>query len=644
MTGTTAMSDALPLGSIEPKGWLRRQLEIQAAGLTGSLDEFWPDVRDSGWIGGSAEGWERGPYWLDGLVPIAFSLKDARLIEKAHRWVGYIVEHQRTDGWIGPEDQAVDGGSHKRDPWPLFVALKALTQYQEATADERVLSCIEKTVEAIDNHLDRAPLHTWGMFRWQDLLVTVLWLLERRPGDCKLVNLAHRIHTEGYGWEAHFRDFRFSAPAHRWQYDSHVVNNAMGIKAPGLWRWFLEGRMDADEAMRPIQSLDRFHGQATGVFSGDECLAGLHPSRGTELCAVVEYLFSLEVLLARHGDVRFSDRLESIAFNALPATFKPDMWAHQYDQQVNQAICSRSEQPIFGTNGPDSNLYGLEPNFGCCTANMHQGFPKFTSHLAFFSDEGRLRLATYAPAIVRVQAGDGGAGATAAQPRPSGVVAEIRGNYPFDGRVSILVESGARRPMTVELPIPEWAEGTRLLVTSADGKTAPAQVVPAGAMHAVDIGPLGRTRLELDIPLRTRVRFRYNGAASVYRGPLLYSLAVDEEWKQVGGTEPHADWEVHPGSHWNLAMELNPEAPSAGFSFVSAPVGEQEVGIPFDPEHPVSELEAAGGLLPEWVMDKGSAGAPPPSPVTRPSDRRRIRLVPYGATNLRIAEIPWFLP
>ena len=72
----------LPLGSIRPQGWLRNQLRIQAEGLSGHLDEFWPDVADSGWIGGAAEGWERGPYWLDGVVPLAFLLEDDRLKEK----------------------------------------------------------------------------------------------------------------------------------------------------------------------------------------------------------------------------------------------------------------------------------------------------------------------------------------------------------------------------------------------------------------------------------------------------------------------------------------------------------------------------------------------------------------------------------
>jgi len=58
----------LPLGAIRPAGWLQRQLRLQADGLTGHLDEFWPDVARSRWFGGDAEGWERAPYWLD-LLP-----------------------------------------------------------------------------------------------------------------------------------------------------------------------------------------------------------------------------------------------------------------------------------------------------------------------------------------------------------------------------------------------------------------------------------------------------------------------------------------------------------------------------------------------------------------------------------------------
>ena len=140
-------------------------------------------------------------------------------------------------------------------------------------------------------------------------------------------------------------------------------------------------RKDKDAIFRMLDLLDRYHGQATGIFTCDEHLAGRSPSQGTELCTVVEAMYSLEVLAAILGDPRLGDRLEKLAFNALPATFKKDMTAHQYDQQCNQVVCSAKGEHVYVNNGPDSNLYGLEPNFGCCTANMHQGWPKFVSHL-----------------------------------------------------------------------------------------------------------------------------------------------------------------------------------------------------------------------------------------------------------------------
>lgn len=46
----------LPPGAIRPAGWLWRQLRAQADGLSGHLADFWPDVANSAWIGGAAEG------------------------------------------------------------------------------------------------------------------------------------------------------------------------------------------------------------------------------------------------------------------------------------------------------------------------------------------------------------------------------------------------------------------------------------------------------------------------------------------------------------------------------------------------------------------------------------------------------------
>ena len=127
----------LPLGSVRPAGWLKDQLRIQANGLSGHLDETWADVGpNSGWLGGSGESWERGPYFLDGLVPLAYLLDDAILKAKAQRYVDWTLEHQAASGMIGP--------ASNDDWWPRIVMLKTLTQYHDATGDTRVIPVMEK--------------------------------------------------------------------------------------------------------------------------------------------------------------------------------------------------------------------------------------------------------------------------------------------------------------------------------------------------------------------------------------------------------------------------------------------------------------------------------------------------------------------
>ncbi len=61
----------LPLGSIKAQGWLKEMLIRQKNGATGNLDKLYPSVMNNrnGWLGGDVDQWERGPYWIDGLLP-----------------------------------------------------------------------------------------------------------------------------------------------------------------------------------------------------------------------------------------------------------------------------------------------------------------------------------------------------------------------------------------------------------------------------------------------------------------------------------------------------------------------------------------------------------------------------------------------
>ena len=119
----------LPLGSIRAKGWLQEMLIRQKNGATGHMDELYPQVMGSrnGWLGGDGDQWERGPYWIDGLLPLAYILNDQELKNKVQPWVEWALKSQREDGFFGPEkDYPGELGlqrDNSHDWWPRMVVL-----------------------------------------------------------------------------------------------------------------------------------------------------------------------------------------------------------------------------------------------------------------------------------------------------------------------------------------------------------------------------------------------------------------------------------------------------------------------------------------------------------------------------------------
>jgi hypothetical protein len=591
----------LPLGSVMPRGWLLEQLKLQSEGLSGHLDEFWPDLGPkSAWLGGTGEGWERGPYFLDGLVPLAYLTQDSKLIAKVKTWMDWALDHQQPDGWLGPVKNT--------DWWPNYVMLKALMQYQEVTGDARVIPAMQKYFAYQAKHMDERPLKEWAIFRWHDEVLSVLWLYNR-TGDRALLDLARKLHQQGHDWEAQYANFqtRDKVAKKAAGLSTHGVNNAMAMKAAAVW-WLVTGEKgDRESLYKMFDALDRYHGQPSGIFSADEHFAGRDPSQGTELCAVVEAMFSLEQDMAILGDAAFGDRLEKIAYNALPATLSPDLWAHQYDQQANQVICSISNRR-WATNGPESNIFGLEPNFGCCTANMHQGWPKLAASLWMSTSDGGFAAVAYGPSEVT----------------SDGVTIEERTDYPFREGVSLLVRADKSFPLV--LRIPAWANGATVAVNGQQQ----AGVKP-GAFFRVQRAWKTGDRVELRFPMAVRTSTWFNNSTSVERGPLVFSLRIGENWHKIKQTGPSADWEVYPSTPWNYALV------QGTFPVVEKPIERQ----PFRAEASPVEITAKARRLPEWTLVDDSPGVLPVSPVTSKRPEETITLVPYGAAKLRITAFPW---
>ncbi|WP_161604545.1 sulfatase-like hydrolase/transferase [Roseiconus nitratireducens] len=644
----------LPLGTIQPQGWLRDELTRMANGMTGHLDQWYPEVCGprNAWLGGDGDTWERGPYWIDGLYPLAKLLDDPALQAKAQRWIEWTLANQRPDGQIGPRelkdaDREVPPppGAQTIKPddwWPRMVMLKILQQHYLATGDQRVIQCLTDYFRFQLRELPDRPLHDpsnprsgswWAAQRGGDNLMVVLWLYNV-TGDEFLLDLADLIHQQTVPVTDWFNRKDNKVILRADQGDAlHCVNLAQMMKTPVI-RWQQDQDPNhLDAVATALADIRTFHGQPHGLYGGDEGMHGDAPDRGSELCSAVEMMYSLEKMFEITGDPAHADHLERVAFNALPTQCTDDHRARQYFQQTNQVQVTFGERDFFNDNG-DRVVYGLLQGYPCCTCNLHQGWPKFTQHLWMASNDGGLAAVSYAPCRVTARTGDG-----------SEVTLVTETGYPFKENTRITVKTDQPVSFPVHLRIPGWADGSEIRVDGQQEKS-----VAAGTMHVIKRTWNDGDTIELRFPMPVRSSQWFARSRAIERGPLVYALDIAPEWKEVVLPRPegvpdsamHRGYlEARPKDAWNYALP-GPVANQPQGKF-KVEVDETIPANPWTRESAPVRLKTRGIPLADWQLNRNSA-SPPPLSSAMPSDDARqqeITLIPYGATTLRIAAFPW---
>ena len=636
----------LPLGSIKPEGWLRNQLQIMRQGTTGHLDEVHAKLANSnGWLGGTGDGWEETPYWLDGAVPLAYLLDDPALKEKVLRYIHWTVDHQRTSGYFGPITKweretgrsiTADSCARGEDWWPKMIMLKVLQQYYTASKDPRVIPFMSRFFAYQLQTISKCTIGRWtgwAASRAADNILIAQWLYGITK-DPSLLQLSAMLHHQAYRWTEWFsgRDWVINAAALQndaaWM-TRHGVNVGMAIKDPAVWYQRTGDTSFLRISKTGFKDLMTLHGLPMGIFSADEDLHGNDPVQGSELCAIVESMFSLEQMIGITGDLSYMDALERMAFNALPAQTTDDYNSKQYFQIANQVHIKRG---VFQFSLPFerqmNNVLGMRSGYTCCLANMHQGWTKFAAHLWYKNPENGLAALHYSPSTVTTTVGKNATEVT---------IHETTG-YPFSDQVQFRISTKKEVAFPFQLRIPSWCDEALVLLNGN-----PLQKEKGGRLVTVNRTWKDGDNLVLQLPMKIKTSSWGGNSRAVERGPLVYALKLEEQWERGIQEREGEYFSVYPKGDWNYGLldsvvrdpnnlqvrEVRPVSDTFVWNLAHAPI----------------EIAARAKKIPDWKIVQDVA----PQPVTArdglymgPVDPaiHRITLVPYGCTKVRIVAFP----
>lgn len=654
----------LPLGSIKPLGWINDQMGLMSNGLAGHQYEFYHIIKHSPWLGGYSEYSvlnEGLPYWLNGLVPLAYGLKDTRLILQVQDVSDYVINHQQPDGWLGPE--AVGD----RDLWarfPLFLGLWQLVEADSRRAAKIIRAMYSFVVLMQSMLIENTGFDQfWGRVRYQDMLISLQWLYENYPegNEQMLLETMYLLLSRGLDWSSWwtngtfiFADLDTAEPPITDQSPEfpfvHGVNAAQGLKAGAAIYRFTANESLLESNRIGVNWTFTYHGDPAGSLIGDEREAGINANRGSELCTAVEVMYSMSYLYQTLGDNYFADRCELAAFNALPVSITGDHWARQYLTLASEPYSEELETPTpFWNVGRHGIVYGLEPNYPCCTVNMPQGLPKYLSAAFVRAGDHGIAHALLGPAQV----------ATTTASNTSVTIA-CDTKYPFSSILDYDIAASAA--FALYLRVPSWyVLANSSLSLNDNGAEYPLEPDSHTGLTSLSL-PAGNSKVRYILGANIRVLPRANSTVAIYHGSLLYALDVGQtativkpslyNVSYVNGNHPYNTSEpvLPPAAHdftftntrpWNIAIDVS----TLTFHTTNNDTNGTALKTPiFEYGAPPTYITGKGCQI-SWPLYKG---LPAPLPALAQGISHRnctgnmtdIVLRPYGSLKVHMAELP----
>ncbi len=617
----------LPVGAVKPRGWLRHQLELMADGMTGHLMELSDFLaEDNGWLTGEGEGWEEQAYWLRGFYNLGVLLDDERILSEAQRWIEAVIASQDADGYFGSKyhrAHEVPGGPDVPDLWPHMVMLDALISHYEHTGDERVprlMSEFFAFCRDLDDEQFLPPLDS-GETHWK------LHVQHKRAGD--MIPHIHRLYNmTGERWllDVATRFFRHITPPISEWLDDHVVHFTQRFSYPGIY----SAQTGEDWLLRQSEFWYRQHmatwgQQPRGIFGADERVrpGRVDPRQAIETCAMAEFAKSFALLGRITGDTLWADRTEDVILNHFPAASDPWLKGLHYLTASNQPQLDASAEHDYYNRGRQIDY---SPHiYRCCQHNVAQGWPRHCRDLWQATCDNGLAAWLYGASTATARVGEAG----------ELIVIREDTDYPFSGHVALTIESEHRIAFPLYLRKPRWCEG---MLLSINGTEIDLPDEPRGYLRIERMWQAG-DRVEIDFAMALDVtQWPRNGAVTVDRGPLSYSVRIDERWEQFGDNDEWPEWEVFPESPWNYALVLGRDHPERHLRVTeNGEVPEQ----PWTVEAAPISIEATARRVRDWqIGEDETVQEVPKPPIEAAEEDETITLIPLGCARLRMSVLP----
>lgn len=642
------------LSGIEPTGYLKEFCARQKSGLTGHPEAMSYPYDSCLWageikrMGEHGDGWwryEQTAYYSDGLLKLGYLLKDPALIAKGEAGVRHVLDGIPSDGLLGPHflwEREMRTNQSGLFMWPLAVYFRVLRSYYEMTRDPRVpkalercfLSCTPAELAAYRNLVNVEGL-VWTYF------------ITRNPALLKLAEDA---------W-----NYPGRAEMMNWNDDPISIENCLNddplyvhgvtycelMKIPVILAAATGKREYFDQAGHLEMKLVRDHMLPDGCPSSVEQTRGKNAYWGHETCVISDFTWSMGYALQATGDARYADAIERCVFNAGLGCVTKDFKTLQYFSNINQFIaCGDSNQnPFF--YGSTWQQYRPTHQTECCAGNVHRFMPNYISRMWMQDEAGNPVAALYGPSVFRYS--------------PEVTIREET-DYPFEGTIRFVIDAKKTTTFAFTYRVPNWCcAGAEV---SVNGEKL-AEAAKAGTFGTIRRAFRSGDVIELRFPMAVRFDelpaspYIIKDAATrktlvlegpqrsqgvvVSRGPLLFSYPID--------AQVEVDDRIY--ANMNGKQSANPDfvslsmRPQGRFNFALASTNVAKVvrtgaaGYPYDLKSVPVAIEVEAREI-DWALKENRFTPELPRVVSpRAEKNETIRLVPYGATCLRLTAFPF---